>query len=102
MSSLSLSTIADEASQIFYQEAIVWKRLEHQNIVPLLGITSNPLQLISEWMSGGDLTEYTRKHPEADPLGLVAVPPIVFDPTLTTATSCLTSLKAFTFSTSVI
>ena len=77
----------------------MWKRLEHQNIVPLLGITSYPLQLISEWMSGGDLTEYIRKHPEADRLGLVVIPPVVFDPTLTPATSCLTLLRAFAFST---
>ena len=77
----------------------MWKHLEHKNIVPLLGITSNPLQLISEWMVGGDLTDYIKKHPGADRLDLVGPPSIVFDPTLTPTTSYLISPKAFTFST---
>ena len=80
----------------------MWKRLEHRNIVPLLGITSTPLQLISEWMPGGDLTEYIRKYPRADRLGLASTPAVVFDPTLTPATSYLMLLGVFTFFTSVI
>jgi hypothetical protein len=53
----------------------MWKRLSHQNIVPLLGITTSPrLQLISEWMPGGDLPGYIATHPGADRLGLVSVP----------------------------
>ena len=59
---------------MIYQEAGVWKRLDHQNIVPLLGITSTPLQLVSEWMPNGNLTEYIWIHPDADRLGLVGVP----------------------------
>jgi len=51
----------------------VWKRLAHPNIVPLLGITPTPLQLVSEWMPGGDLTEYIKSHPDTDRLGLVGV-----------------------------
>jgi hypothetical protein len=50
--------------------------LEHKNIVPLLGITLAPLQLISDWMPGGDLTEYIKKDPDVDRLDLVgAFPP---------------------------
>ena len=49
--------------------------MKHQNIVPLLGVTSTPLQLVSEWMPGGDLTEYVKKHPEVDRLELVCVSP---------------------------
>jgi len=60
----------------------VWKRLEHQNIVPLLGITSDPLQLVSAWMPNGDLIEYIRGHPGADRVLLVGVPAVVFDPRL--------------------
>ena len=78
---------------------MVWKRLEHRNIVPLLGITSTPLQLISEWMPGGDLTEYIKKCPGADRLNLVSTPAVAFYPALTPATSYLMSLKVFTFST---
>jgi serine/threonine protein kinase len=78
---------------------VVWKRLEHPNIVPFLGITSVPLQLISEWMPGGDLTEYVKKYPGVGRLGLVGVHSMMFDPMFIPATSYLMSQKAFTFST---
>ena len=52
----------------------MWKHLAHPNIVPLLGMTSTPLQLISKWMPNGDLTEYIGKHPNTDRLALVSVP----------------------------
>ena len=42
-----------------------------------------PFQLISEWMPRGDLTEYVGKHPEADRLSLVSVPPSALDAALT-------------------
>ena len=77
----------------------MWKHLEHHSIVPLLGITPIPLQLISKWMPGGDLPEYIKKNPEADRLGLVNSPAVVLNPVLTPATSYLISPKAFTFST---
>jgi len=60
----------------------MWKRLTHPNVVPLLGVTITPLQLISNWMSGGDLLEHIRKHPEVDRLGLVGAPPVVLVPRL--------------------
>ncbi|KAF9642667.1 kinase-like protein [Thelephora ganbajun] len=56
----------------FYQEAVVWKHLEHKNIVHLLGITATPLQLVSEWMPSGDLTDYIRKCPDAGRLDLLS------------------------------
>ncbi|KAF9644868.1 kinase-like protein [Thelephora ganbajun] len=59
-------------TKTFYQEAVLWKRLEHKNIVPLLGITSTPLQLISGWMPGGDLTGYIKRYPDADRLSLLS------------------------------
>ena len=52
----------------------MWKRLGHKNIVPLLGITVNPLQLVSEWMPNGDLREYIGKNIDASRLGLVGAP----------------------------
>ena len=57
--------------QTFFQEAVVWKRLEHPNIVPLLGVTVAPLQLVSVWMAGGELLEYIDTHPSIDRLSLV-------------------------------
>ena len=58
----------------------MWRRLVHPNIVPLLGVTSTPLQLISEWMTGGSLMEYIKKNPNTDRVVLVGVPPIVAIP----------------------
>jgi len=51
----------------------VWKHLTHPNVLPLLGVTITPLQLISNWMSGGHLPNYLENHPDADRLGLVGV-----------------------------
>ena len=60
----------------------MWKHLMHPNIVPLLGVTITPFQLISDWMPGGDLLEHIRKNPDADRLGLVSVGPVTFIPYL--------------------
>lgn len=54
---------------------MVWKRLEHPNIVPLLGVTISPLQLVSVWMPGGELVEYIERNPSADRLSLVGLLP---------------------------
>lgn len=51
----------------------MWKRLVHPNIVPLLGVTFTPLQLVSEWIPGGGLTEYVKRNAHANRLGLVGV-----------------------------
>ena len=68
---------------MFRQVVVGWKHLTHPNIVPLLGVTINPPQLVSDWMHGGDLTEYIMSHPDADRLSLVRVPSIVLYGTLT-------------------
>lgn len=57
-----------------FQEAVMWKHAKHPNIVPFLGVTSDPFQLVSSWMSGGNLTDYIKKHPDADRLTLVCFP----------------------------
>jgi serine/threonine protein kinase len=59
--------------QAFCREAVMWKRLMHPNILPLLGITIGPLQLISSWMSGGDLPEHIKNNANADRPRLVGV-----------------------------
>ena len=61
----------------------MWKRLKHENIVPFIGITSTPFQLISKWMDGGHLREYIGKHPGVSRLGLVSISCFVFDSTFT-------------------
>jgi len=49
----------------------MWKHARHPNIVPFLGVTSTPLQLVSNWMPGGNVMEYIKEHPGANRLALV-------------------------------
>ena len=49
----------------------MWKRLTHANIVPFKGVTLDPLRIVSEWMSGGDLTSYISQNPQANRINLV-------------------------------
>jgi len=74
MSSLSLRATYAHGTQTFCREAVVWKHLTHPNVLPLLGVTIGPYQLISKWVSGGNLLGYVQKHPDADKLRLVGVP----------------------------
>jgi serine/threonine protein kinase len=79
--SLSLSAITHEKLQAFCKEAVMWKRLNHPNIVPLLGVNiSSQLQLVSDWMSGGELPKYIKEHSDADLLGLVGVSLVAITP----------------------
>jgi len=71
----------------------MWKYLTHPNILPLLGITTDPFDLISEWMPGGDLLQYVNNSIDPDRLGLVGVHPLVYT-TLTSVASYPTSLRA--------
>lgn len=64
-------------SQTFHRAVAVWKHLAHRNIVPLLGVTTDPFQLISVWTSDEDLTDYIKNHPEADRLSLVGTHSVV-------------------------
>ena len=74
---------------------MIWKRLKHPNIVPLLGVTLleaddegdiiTPLQLISDWMPDGNLQNYIKKNPDMDRVGVVGVPPVVIIPCLLTS-----------------
>ena len=49
----------------------MWKRLNHTSIVPFRGVTLDPLQLVSEWMPGGELREHLKKNQSANPISLV-------------------------------
>ena len=53
----------------------MWGRLTHPNVLPLLGVTIDGFQLISNWMSGGHLLSYLQGNTGADRLGLVGIPP---------------------------
>ena len=75
----------------------MWKRLTHPNIVPLLGVTITPLQLVSGRMSGGTLPQYIKKQPDADRLVFVSSSASRHS-ILTTASSSPTFPRDFTTS----
>ena len=50
----------------------MWKRLTHPNIVPFVGITMDPLQLVLEGMPKGALAEHLEETPQANRIGLVS------------------------------
>ena len=63
----------------------MWKSLKHANILPLLGATISPSQLVSALMPAGDLSKYLLKNPDSNRIGLVgvdlvALPVIAFSP----------------------
>jgi serine/threonine protein kinase len=57
--------------KLFCREAIVWKRLNHPNIVPFKGVILDSLQLISGWMPGGELREYIKGNQHVNLISLV-------------------------------
>ena len=60
----------------------MWKYMIHPNVLPLLGITIDPFQLVSDWMSGGDLPTYINHYPDVDRLRLVSIHYIACIPNL--------------------
>ena len=69
-------------TQRLCREIIGWKYLFHPNISPLLGVSvsTDPhcFCILSEWMSNGNVMQYTRSNPEANRLRLVS--PFVVSP----------------------
>ena len=65
-------SVGADIPKVFLGETIAWKRLMHPNVVPFLVVTETPLQLVSEWVSNGTLTEYVNRG--ADKVRLVCGP----------------------------
>lgn len=66
--------------QIFEQEVYVWVKLDHPNILPLLGYAIEPTTgypiIVSEWMHNGSAWSYLQKNPDlpfASILGIVSL-----------------------------
>ena len=59
--------------QRLFQEIIIWRRLSHPNVLPVLGVSPKlfPLCVITEWMVDGNIMDFTQKHPEVNRLRLV-------------------------------
>ncbi|KAJ7592096.1 kinase-like domain-containing protein [Mycena floridula] len=65
----------EKLSKDFCQEALVWKQLDHPNLLPFLGVTvelvDRSFSLVSPWMSNGTVMQYLEKN-----LGLDRLNPI--------------------------
>ncbi|KAF8074585.1 kinase-like domain-containing protein [Lyophyllum atratum] len=50
------------------KESILWGQLSHPNLLPFYGIyrLRGQIAFIAPWMEYGDVTEYLKKHPEAN------------------------------------
>ena len=55
--------------------AVIWKRLQHPNVVRFLGLGSDfpPISLVYDWMSNGNLSSYVRERPNINKLDLVGI-----------------------------
>ena len=62
--------------KVICRDAVVWKTLRHPNVLPLLGATISPPQLVSTLMPAGDLSKYIPKNPNANRICLVGVDPL--------------------------
>jgi serine/threonine protein kinase len=64
------------SSQAFHNEAVMWKFLKHEHIVPFIGVSPLfPVCLISEWMPHGSVSSFLRTHPCADRIRFVRIWP---------------------------
>ena len=60
-------------AQTFCKEVVTWKSLQHQNILPLLGVTTGKklFAMVSEWMINGNINEFIKAHRDANRFALV-------------------------------
>ena len=63
-------------TQKFCKEVLMWKSLDHKNVLPLLGATmsDNTLTMISEWMVNGNINEFINAHGSVNRFELVRPP----------------------------
>jgi hypothetical protein len=59
--------------QKLHKEILVWHRLRHENILPLLGITfdfgrDNPTGMVCPWLDNGNLNNYLSRGGAAVPM----------------------------------
>lgn len=73
-----LSACADSTSYIqkFCKEVVMWKFLQHPNVVPLIGAMMSEAQfaMVSPWMKNGNINQFVKANPKAGRLVLVGSP----------------------------
>ncbi|KLO12771.1 hypothetical protein SCHPADRAFT_940949 [Schizopora paradoxa] len=66
-----------EDSRRFWNEVIIWSRLRHENILPLLGLAelyingTREIGLVSPWARNGNINDYFQVVPNIDRLPMV-------------------------------
>lgn len=60
--------------QRLFEEILTWRKLEHRNVLPVLGITPElfTLCLVSEWMINGNIMDVVSGYPEVNRFRLLA------------------------------
>jgi len=60
--------------QRFCKEVLMWNRLSHPNILPLLGAAQEGWEftMVSEWMDNGNIRQYVLAHPKVNRPSLVS------------------------------
>ncbi len=70
-------TVIFDIYQQFCQEALVWKQLNHPNVLAFLGVNMELFAprfcLVSPWMSNGTLLDYLEKNPEHNRMKAVSL-----------------------------
>ena len=69
----TLKLVDHGSLQSFKREVLLWKQLEHENILPLFGITliDGVPCTVSEWRENGTMDTYLAAHMTVDILELV-------------------------------
>ena len=70
---LRVVRVFDHSRQRLFQEIVIWRRLSHPNVLPVLGVSPQlfPLCIVTEWTINGNIMDFTSKHPEVNRLRLV-------------------------------
>lgn len=60
---------------MFCKEVVVWRTLQHPNVLPLIGVTMSETQfsMTSDWMVNGNINKFVKTHPDANRLELVGI-----------------------------
>ena len=59
--------------QMYYKELTIWRQLNHQNVVPTFGASTDIAEfcVVAPWMPEGDLSRYLREYPGANRVEIV-------------------------------
>jgi len=57
------------------KEIVGWKWLQHENLLPFLGVTTtpSPFSMVSPWMENGNIISFLKTTPDQNPFSLVGV-----------------------------